>query len=44
MQEGYAKHVQFGRDFFIMSPIAYITFDFKTLVAIFSCWFRFRRK
>ena len=38
MQEGkkfgYAKNVQFGREiFYFLSPVAYITVDFKKLVS-----------
>ena len=34
---GYAKNVRFGREIFILSPVAYITVDFKELVG----WLRF---
>ena len=30
---GYVKNVQFGREIFTLSPVAYITIDFKKLVS-----------
>ena len=42
---GMLKNVQFEREIFASSPVAYITVDYKKLVSDpISCWFCFGRK